>query len=124
MKDRKYIHMMYDACDHAENQYELEKTVHEIIDGVRSELKDLKPHEYHLGHGDIIDMKGIYNHHSLDDGWQMRSDNSGEYRDTIYYSYDAARVLELISLGYAELDSIEPSAAEKEAYYFRMRRNY
>jgi len=69
-------------------------------------------------------MSDSYNHHSLDDGWQMRNDHSGEYRDTIYYCYDAKKVLELINQGYAELDSIEPSAAEKTAYYFRMRRNY
>ena len=89
---------------------------------------ELKPHELHLGHGNVIDMSDVYNHRSLDDGWQMREDNSGEYRDTLYYSYDAHRVLVLIGEGYAELFEIESfcdnNSLESFKYFFRMRRNY
>ena len=122
MSHKRQKRLMQEVLSHVDN-YEWEDVFDNILEKIKNTPRDLKPHELHLGHGDVIDMEGIYNHHALDDGWQKRDDNSGEYRDTIYYSYDAERVLDLIAKGYAELDSIE-STAEKTAYYFRMRRNY
>ena len=126
MSFKRQKRLMQEVLSHIDN-YEWEDVFDTILSKIKNTPKDLKVHEHHLGHGNIIDMEGIYNHHSLDDGWQMRDDNSGEYRDTIYYSHDAERVLQLIAEGYAELDSIEQDASdasEKAAYYFRMRRNY
>lgn len=122
MKNRKYKREMYKVLI-TNDHYEYEETLNCIISSVRNELKELKPHELHLGHGSIIDMSNIYNHHELDDDWQHRDDGSGEYRDTIYYSYDAERVLTLIGQDYAELSEINTDGDETK-YFFRMRRNY
>jgi len=49
MRNRKYKTLMYEALSKA-NEYAYESTLDAIVEEVRKEKKDLKPHELHLGH--------------------------------------------------------------------------
>lgn len=85
--------------------------------------KTLKPFQLHLGHEYVIDMEELYNHGAIHQEWQNYPDNSGEYKDILYYSFDAHHTLELIEAGYAILKKIVTKDFEVE-YHIIMRRNY
>ena len=85
--------------------------------------KFLKPFEIHLGQGPVIDMNELYYYSPIDESWIMYSDNSGEYKDVEYFSFDAHHVLELIVSGYAEIISIDIKES-KPKYHIRMRKHY
>ena len=91
----------------------------------------LKYFQLHLGHPEVIDMKQLYCFGALHDNWQMKEDNSGEYKDDIYYTYSAEKALHLINDKYAELHSIDKvevvehlNNTTEERYFLRMRRGY
>ena len=86
-------------------------------------MTDLKPFESSLGNGYLIDMEGLYNYSAVHETWQKYSDNSGEYKDVIYYTYNAHRLLELINLNFAILESIDQKDFDVR-YFFIMRRKY
>ena len=88
------------------------------------EVQELKPYELHLGHGDTIDMKGIYCCGAVHEEWQMLPDHSGEYKGILHYTYSAHRALELIDQGYAMLDFIKTYDTSDTEYHLIMRRNY
>ena len=83
----------------------------------------LKPYQLHLGHTPLIDMTDLYDCGTIHSEWQKYTDNSGEYKDDIYYSFDAHHTLELIDAGYAILKEIVTREFEVE-YHIIMRRNY
>ena len=84
---------------------------------------NLRPFEPSLGNGYLIEMDNIYFYNSIHDEWQSYSDNSGEYKDVIYYSYNAHKVLELIDKNFATLKSIDQKDFDVR-YFFIMRRKY
>jgi len=86
--------------------------------------KELKPFEPSLGNGYLIDMNELYNYSAVHDEWQKYPDNSGEYKDVVYYTYNAHKLLELINLNYARLESIATQEDLNAQYFFIMRRKY
>ena len=83
----------------------------------------LKPYQLHLGDNPIIDMSELYLQGTIHPEWQKYSDNSGEYKDDIFCSFDAHHTLELIEAKYAVLKKIVTKDFEVE-YHIIMRRNY
>lgn len=86
--------------------------------------KMLKFYENPLGYN-RIDQDDIYYYKQLDDGWQMADDNSYEYRDAVFYTYNQQKLLELIYENYADPTIKEMDKVEKKIkYFFRMRKKY
>lgn len=90
----------------------------------------LKPYQLHLGDDPVIDMEElfylttIHNEWQLyDDEYQLEQNGSGEYKDIIYYTYDAHYALELIDTKFAVLKKIL-TKKNKIEYHLIMRENY
>ena len=88
--------------------------------------RTLIPYEKHLGHGSVLSeetMKDIYLYSSIHDEWQKYNDNSGEFKDSVYYTYNPKIVLDLMNAGYARFERLEENYEEVK-YFFILRRNY
>ena len=85
--------------------------------------KTLKAYQLHLGGEHVIDTSELFFEDSLHEDWKKYADNSGEYKDELWYSYNTQRVIELIRDGYAELVN-GFIVSNPDTIYFKMRKEY